>query len=68
MVRVARIFTIAILSLVKCDVANSQSQLSKDNRTLCNEGEEVYFSCPLDNGATVSVCARDNTAPNRGYV
>ncbi|WP_106280967.1 hypothetical protein [Paraburkholderia sp. BL25I1N1] len=64
----AGFFTIVLLSLVKYDVANAQTQSSQDEQTLCNEGEEVYFSCPLENGKTVSVCAKANTAPNRGYV
>lgn len=66
--RIAGIFLIAFLSLVKYDTAKAQTQLPQEEQTLCNDGEEIYFSCPLDNGKTVSVCARDNTAPNRGYV
>jgi hypothetical protein len=64
----AGFFMVVVLSLVKYDVANAQTQSSQDEQTLCSEGEEVYFSCPLENGKTVSVCAKDNTAPNRGYV
>jgi len=49
-------------------VADAQTQSSQDEQTLCQESEEVYFSCPLENGKTVSVCAKDNTNPERGYV
>jgi hypothetical protein len=66
--RVAGIFLIALLSTVKYGVADAQTQSSKDEQPLCNGGEEIYFSCPLENGKIVSVCAKDNTAPNRGYV
>jgi len=65
---IARILTIILLSFVKYDVANGQDQTSQNEQTLCNDGEEIYFSCPLENQKTVSVCAKDNTAPNRGYV
>lgn len=68
MIRMAGFFVVVVLSLVKYDVANAQTQSSQDEQTLCGEGEEVYFSCPLENGKTVSVCAKNNTAPNRGYV
>ncbi|MFM0646576.1 hypothetical protein PQR14_19800 [Paraburkholderia bryophila] len=59
---------IALLSLVNYDVAIAQTQPSQDEQTLCSEDEYVYFSCPLENQKTVSVCAKDNTTPNRGYV
>lgn len=64
----AGILIVSLLLLVQYDVANAQTQSSQDEQTLCDETEEVYFSCPLENGKTVSVCAKDNTAPNRGYV
>ncbi|MFM0236174.1 hypothetical protein [Paraburkholderia sediminicola] len=64
----AGFFTVVLLSLVKYDVADAQTQSSQDEQTLCKEGEEVYFSCPLENGKTVSVCAKNNTDPERGYV
>lgn len=44
------------------------AQLSQDEQTFCNEGDESYFSCPLENGKIVSVCAKNNTDPDRGYV
>ncbi|CAD6529300.1 hypothetical protein LMG24235_02288 [Paraburkholderia sabiae] len=53
---------------MKYDVANGQAQTSQDEQTLCNDGEETYFSCPLENQKTVTVCAKNNTAPNEGYV
>ncbi|RAS19458.1 hypothetical protein BX591_14116 [Paraburkholderia bryophila] len=58
----------ALSSLVNYDVAIAQTQPSQDEQTLCNEDEDVYFSCSLENQKTVSVCAKDNTTPNRGYV
>jgi hypothetical protein len=48
-------------------IANEQSQ-SQSGRTLCNEDEDIYFSCQLNNGKTASICANRNTTPNRGYV
>jgi len=59
---------VVLLSLVKYDVVSAQTESSQEEQTLCNEDEEVYFSCPLENGKTVSVCAKDNTNPNRGFV
>ncbi|MDR6412514.1 hypothetical protein [Paraburkholderia terricola] len=67
-IRTAGIFMVAFLSLVKYDVASAQTQSSQEEQTLCNEDEEVYFSCPLENGKTVSVCAKNNTDPERGFV
>jgi len=66
--RVAGILLIASLSLAKYGVAAAQTQSSKDEQTLCGGGEEIYFSCPMENGKIVSVCVRHNTAPDRGYV
>jgi hypothetical protein len=66
--RMAGIFTIALLSLFRFDAANAQDSTSQQEQTLCNDGEEVYFSCPLENRKTVSVCAKGNTDPDRGYV
>ncbi|SED46138.1 hypothetical protein SAMN02787142_3206 [Burkholderia sp. WP9] len=59
---------VVLLSLVKYDVVSAQTESSQEEQTLCNEDEAVYFSCPLENGKTVSVCAKDNTNPNRGFV
>jgi hypothetical protein len=59
---------VVLLSLVKYDVVSAQTESSQEEQTLCNEDEDVYFSCPLENGKTVSVCAKDNTNPNRGFV
>lgn len=66
--RMAGIFTIVLLSLFKFDAACAQDAMSLQEQTLCNDGEEVYFSCPLENRKTVSVCAKGNTDPGRGYV
>lgn len=64
----ALIHQYAFLSLATPDAVKAQTQSSPREHTLCDDREEVYFSCPLDNGKTVSVCARNNTGPNRGYV
>jgi len=67
-IRLAGFWAVVLLSLVKYDIASAQTQSSQDEQTLCKEGEEIYFSCPLENGKTVSVCAKNNTGPERGYV
>jgi hypothetical protein len=36
--------------------------------TLCSDDEDIYFSCPLEGGKTVSVCARGNNKPTAGFV
>lgn len=36
--------------------------------TLCSAEEDIYFSCPLTGGKTVSVCAKGNNKPTAGYV
>ena len=37
--------------------------------SLCNEHETTYFSCKIEHEKSyVSVCAKDNTAPDAGYV
>ncbi len=36
--------------------------------TLCSDDEDIYFSCPLKGGKTVSVCARGNSKPTAGSV
>jgi hypothetical protein len=36
--------------------------------TNCKGNEDIYFSCPLANGKTVSICAKNNTDPTKGYV
>lgn len=36
--------------------------------TLCSGDEDIYFSCPLEGGKTVSVCARGNSKPTAGAV
>lgn len=66
--RIAAVFTIALLSLFTCDAVSAQDQPSQEEEPLCNNGEDVYFSCPLANSKTVSVCAKGNTAPDQGYV
>lgn len=36
--------------------------------TLCSDDEDIYFSCPLEGGKTVSICARGNSKPMAGSV
>lgn len=37
-------------------------------KNLCFPGENIYFSCSLENGKIASICARDNVSPIQGYV
>ena len=39
-----------------------------ENETLCDKEEDVYFSCKLESNDIVSICAKDNVAPQHGYV
>lgn len=41
---------------------------SGEEKTHCDSDEDIYFSCPLQNGKIVSVCAKNNTDPTKGYV
>lgn len=66
--RLVKIFIITLLLFVKYSVAYSEMQPARGEQTLCDDDEEIYFSCPLENGKSVSVCAKNNTAPSRGYV
>jgi hypothetical protein len=67
-IRKAEIFAIGLASLCHYGVAYAQAEPPQDEQTLCSADEEVYFSCPLENGKTVSVCTKGNTRPDRGYV
>lgn len=54
-------------------VANIQSAANAADpggeETLCNEGEEVYFSCELEGVHKIaSICATNNVSPTDGYV
>lgn len=40
----------------------------EQNETLCSTDEDIYFSCPLKGGKTVSVCAQGNNKPAVGSV
>ncbi|AJW98893.1 hypothetical protein BM43_595 [Burkholderia gladioli] len=69
--RIAGIFMVGLVSLSHYGAAHAQggqSESVQDEKTLCSEDEDVYFSCPLENGKTISVCAKGNTSPNQGYV
>ncbi|MGD8110362.1 hypothetical protein [Vibrio sp. TRT 17S01] len=35
---------------------------------LCNVNEQTYFSCELENGYKVAICAKGNSSPGSGYV
>jgi hypothetical protein len=64
----ALIHQYAFLPVATPDTVKAQTQPSPREQTLCDDREEIYFSCPLENGKTVSVCARNNTGPDRGYL
>ena len=38
--RIAAVFTIALLSLFTCDAVSAQDQSSQEEETLCNNGED----------------------------
>ncbi|WP_460089277.1 hypothetical protein [Pseudomonas sp. S2_E02] len=38
------------------------------NGTLCSDDEDIYFSCPLQGGKSVSICAQGNSKPTAGSV
>lgn len=46
----------------------SPSLNDEQNETLCSADEDIYFSCPLTGGKTVSVCAQGNNKPAAGSV
>ena len=58
------------------NVAKSPERVSQETAplqsgqdgTLCSAEEDIYFSCPLTGGKTVSVCAQGNDKPTAGYV
>jgi hypothetical protein len=68
MMRKTAIFMVALAALAGHGMAYAQDEPLQDEPTLCNGDEEVYFSCPLENEKTVSVCAKGNTSPDHGYV
>ncbi|HDR8955195.1 MULTISPECIES: hypothetical protein [Burkholderia cepacia complex] len=68
MKRAAGIFFAIFLSSMKLGMASGQIQSLQGEETLCGGDEDIYFSCPLDNGKIVSVCAKNNTDPRHGYV
>ncbi|MBC8735377.1 hypothetical protein F6X40_00630 [Paraburkholderia sp. UCT31] len=61
-----KIFLLIQVAILKFAYANELAP--QEEITLCNEGEDVYFSCPLDNGKVISVCAKNNLNPKQGYV
>ncbi|MFW9079793.1 hypothetical protein ACOI9X_11000 [Pseudomonas sp. P2757] len=66
-----------LVCLSNCaDVAQTPERVSQDTAplkggqdgTLCSDDEDIYFSCPLTGGKTVSVCASGNSKPSAGFV
>lgn len=68
--KIARLAPLCLFLLFRCEAA-SASDTEKGvprEETLCSGSEEIYFSCPLENGKTISVCAIEDVSPNRGHV
>lgn len=61
------LFVISIF-VVKISFAGALTQPLQSEMTLCSEGEDIYFNCSLKDGKIVSICAKGNVSPNRGYV
>lgn len=66
-----------LVCLSNCaDIAKTPERVSQETAplkggrdgTLCSDDEDIYFSCPLEGGKTVSVCARGNSKPTAGSV
>ncbi|MDF3093429.1 MULTISPECIES: hypothetical protein [Burkholderia] len=62
-------FTFAILLCVaKINVAGAGVGAARDEETLCRVDEDIYFSCPLVNKKVISICAKNNYRPGKGYI
>jgi hypothetical protein len=59
---------LALMLSIRVSAAIAQTQSLPNEDSLCLEGEDIYFSCPLEDGKTISVCAKNNARPNQGYV
>ncbi|MBT9264418.1 hypothetical protein KKQ10_06005 [Pseudomonas sp. MG-9] len=66
-----------LVCLSNCaDVAQTPGRVSQETAplkrgqdgTLCSDDESIYFSCPLQGGKTVSICAQGNSKPTAGSV
>jgi hypothetical protein len=63
-----RFSPLCLMFFATCAVASDPAEISQREETLCNKGEDIYFSCPLENEKIISICASNNTASDRGYV
>ncbi|WP_228939174.1 hypothetical protein [Paraburkholderia saeva] len=63
-----KFFFLTFMLCIRFSAASAQAQSLPSEDSLCREGEDIYFSCPLENGKTISVCARNNGSPDQGYV
>lgn len=43
-------------------------EINNEDATLCNDQEDIYFSCHLTGGKIVSLCASKDTTATTGYV
>ncbi|WP_339508106.1 hypothetical protein [Pseudomonas sp. RL_35y_Pfl2_P42] len=66
-----------LVCLSNCaDVTQTPERVSREtaplkggqDETLCSDDESIYFSCPLQGGKTVSICAQGNNKPTAGSV
>ena len=68
MISMRKSIFLTFMLCLRVSAANAQVQSLPSEDSLCREGEDIYFSCPLENGKTISVCAKNNISPNQGYV
>ncbi|WP_246793372.1 hypothetical protein [Burkholderia perseverans] len=62
-------FPMTAAVLAACAVAQSAHAADLRPRSLCGSDETIYFSCKIEHTRDyASVCAKDNTAADAGYV